>query len=45
MKSMHPFLHELTSVCVVAAAATADKGDDNNDDNEYDNVVIKTGDD
>ena len=36
MKSMHRFFHDFTSAIVVAAVATADKGDYIND---YDNFV------
>ena len=36
---MHQFFHEFTSAAVVAAVATADKGDYNIDFNDYDTIV------
>ena len=39
MKLIHPFFHEFTSAAVVAAVATADKGDYKSEFNDYDNIV------
>ena len=39
---MQNFFHEFTSADVVAAVATADKGDNNNDFNDYDDIVSQS---
>ena len=41
MKSMHPYFYEFIYAAVVAAVATAVKGNDYNGFNDYGNVVIK----
>ena len=38
---MHQFFHEFTSSAVVAAVASADKGDYTNDFNDFNNIVTQ----